>query len=86
MNRIPCGQCEKYWAIQKGLRGGATTPLTRGHCLARSLYPKNKPGNPVYPPGAKVVELPNNVAKLVVVHENQIVTTCQDVVPKGGTK
>ena len=84
MNKVPCGQCEKFWAIQKGIRGGTTVPLSRGHCLARSRYPKEKPGNPVFPPGATIVDLPNNVADLVVVHKTEVISSCADVVPKKG--
>ena len=80
---MSCGKCENFWPIQKGLRGGGTVPQSRGHCLAHSVYPKDKPGDPVYPPGAKVEELPNNVAKLHVVHEDQVVTSCREATAKG---
>lgn len=84
-NSLPCGECEHFWAIQKGVRGGTTTPQSRGHCLIHSVYPKNKPGNPVFPPGAKLKDIPGNVAKVKVVHKDNIELSCKDATPKGTT-
>jgi len=75
-NKLKCGDCENFWPIMKGTRDGSFIPQTRGHCLARSVYPKDKPGEHVFPPGARIKELPNNVAKVVVVHRNQVETSC----------
>lgn len=85
-NKLPCGRCEKFWAIMKGNRDGSFTEQTRGHCLDRSIYPKDKPGNPVFPPGAKIEELPNNVAKIHVVHKDQVETSCNAATEKRGKK
>ena len=82
-NQLLCGKCEKFWAIQKGTRDGGFIPQSRGHCLARSVYPKNKPGNPVFPPGAKVEDLPNNVSKVFVVHQSQLEPSCKDATKRG---
>lgn len=59
--------CQHYWPITKQAKSGATTVLTRGHCLAKSLYAKNAPGKPVYPPKAKLEDLPNGTSKVVLV-------------------
>ena len=82
-NSIKCGQCGYFWAIQKGVRGGTTIPQSRGHCLAKSVYPKNKPGNPVFPPGAKLEDLPNNVANVKIVHKDTLELSCKDAARKG---
>ena len=75
-NKKPCGTCRFMWPLKKGKRGGGTITLTRGLCLKRTIFPKNRPGNHVYPPGAIIKDIPNNVAKTHVVRKEQVVTHC----------
>lgn len=75
-NTKPCGTCNNYWALEQGLRSGKRRMLTQGYCLERSVFAKNKPGNPVYPPRAKVGDLENAVHKLVIVSANDLKKHC----------
>lgn len=75
-NKKPCGTCKFMWPLQKGKRGGGTIPLTRGHCLKRSVFPANRPGKHVYPPGAIIKDTPNNVVIPYLVRKDQVVEHC----------
>lgn len=75
-NTKPCGTCKYMWALQKGLRGGKVAPLKRGHCLKRTIFPKNRPGKIVYPPGAIIKDTPNNVIQPFLVRADQIIPHC----------
>jgi len=75
-NKKPCGTCKFMWPLQKGMRGGKTSSLTRGHCLKRSVFPKNRPGNHVYPPGAIVKDTPNNTIQPYIVRTDEVVEHC----------
>jgi len=76
INTKPCGTCNYYWAIEKGLRGGKRQILLQGYCLDRSVFAENKPGNPVYPPKAKVEFLENAVHKITIVNANEVRQHC----------
>lgn len=76
MNTEKCGNCVHFWPLQKALPKGGTKKLTRGHCLKRSVFPKNKPGKPVYPPGAIIKDLPFNRGQPHIVHKDDTVPTC----------
>ena len=56
-----CGNCEKYYPLKKGQKGKEPRILERAYCLARTIFPKNRPGNPVYPPEAKIEETEQNM-------------------------
>jgi len=71
-----CGTCKYYWALRKVQKNAPPKKLHSGPCLKRSVYPKNKVGDHVFPPGAIVEELPTMQAKIFMVHENDIITTC----------
>ena len=71
-----CGDCQSFWPLQKGLKQGGTKPLQHGYCLKKTIFPKNKPGNPVYPPKATVQDLPYNRAKTHIVHTDDNATNC----------
>jgi len=75
-NNKSCGSCKFMWPLQKGMRGGKTASLTRGHCLKRSVFPKNRPGNHVYPPGAILKDTKNNVTIPFLVRSDQVVEYC----------
>lgn len=77
-NTIKCGDCKKYHAIKKPIRSktGGFKDLHRGHCLARTVYAKNKPGDHVYPPKAVVKDLPFGRHQIVIVHEDEVVPHC----------
>jgi len=77
-NTIKCGNCILYHAIRKPLRTkeGGFKKLKRGHCLAQTVYASNKPGKHVYPPKAKVKELPFGRHIIFLVHEDQIIPHC----------
>jgi len=81
-NEIKCGDCAQYYAIQKPKPKGGFRTLNYGHCLARTVYAKGKPGKPVYPPGAKVADLPHNQHQVHVVRKGTVKPTCTTVQPK----
>ena len=71
-----CGECLRYYPITVPTGKGSSKETSRGHCLAKSVYAKNKPGNPVYPPGAKIADLVHNQHKIVVVRKDQKSPEC----------
>ena len=75
-NTLPCNQCVYYFELRKPKERGGYKSLKRGHCLAKTVYAKNKPGNQVYPPNAKVEDLPFQQHKIVMVKENEIILHC----------
>lgn len=75
-NNIPCGQCVFYHELRKPKTKGGYRSLHKGHCLDRTIYAKNKPGNIVYPPKAKLEDLPYQQHKIVLVREEQIMEHC----------
>lgn len=82
-NTIQCGKCTRYAAQVKPQPGDKPPkPLHRGHCLARTIYAVNKPGNPVYPPGAKTEELPYGRHQIFSVRNAQLVPNCTAAVAK----
>jgi hypothetical protein len=72
----PCGECKHYWAVRKAERNKVPRKLHSGPCLKRSVYPSNRVGDIVFPPGAILENLPNMRAKIFMVHESQVMTTC----------
>jgi hypothetical protein len=84
VNLKPCGTCEHYWAIEKGLKNGQRKTLIQGYCLDRSIFAENKPGNPVYPPKAKIEFRENAVHKIEIVMANEVRKHCGKY--KGRTK
>lgn len=84
-NQIPCGECQRYHAIIKPHRNGKrSTDTGKGHCLEHTVYAKNKPGNPVYPPHAKVEDLPYNRHRIAIRRKDSVVPHCTAVIPKKG--
>jgi len=84
-NTNKCGDCTEYHAIIKPHRsGGKSTNTRKGHCLDQTIYAGNKPGNPVYPPGAKVQELPYGRHKIVLRREDEVCKHCMAFKPRGG--
>ena len=82
-NTIPCGKCIRYAAQEKPQpKDKPPKQLHRGHCLARTIYAVNKPGKPVYPPGAKTAELPYGRHKIFSVRKTQLVPHCTNAVAK----
>ena len=75
---IKCKECVHYHEIRKPLKKkeGGSKSVHKGHCLKRTIYASNKPGNPVYPPGAIVQVLPYGRHKINIVNEEQIVVGC----------
>jgi len=71
-----CGTCKHMWCLKKGKRGGGTVDLSRGHCLKYTVFPKNRPGDYVLPPGAVVRDTPNDMIIPYLVRDNQIVPHC----------
>jgi hypothetical protein len=78
MNNKPCGLCEGFFALEKGLQDGRRKELKHGYCLKRSIFANNKVGNPILPPRAKTAELPQAMHKLKIVRVNEIVPTCNE--------
>ena len=84
-NLIACGDCTLYHAIIKPHRNGkGSTDTHKGHCLDQTVYAKNKAGNPVYPPNAKVEDLPYNRHKVVLRRDTDVVPHCLAVKKRKG--
>lgn len=84
-NTKTCGTCLLYHALIKPYRNGKGFKDTgKGHCLAQTVYAKNKPGSPVYPPRAKIADLPFNQHQVVVVRANEIRAFCMTYKEKKG--
>ena len=79
-NTLMCGDCVHFNSIKKALRKkeGGIKELAMGHCLIKTVYASNKPGNPVYPPRAKTAELPYGRHNVCVVKSTEIVPGCSD--------
>jgi len=75
-NKNPCGECKFMWPLQKGKRGGMVQKLARGYCLKRTIFPKNRPGKHVYPPGAIIKDTEHDRLKPYIVRKDQIVQHC----------
>lgn len=75
-NKLPCGKCDLYYPVQRPTPKGGFKSLGHGHCLDRTIYAKNKPGHPVYPPRAKVEDRPYGQHQVAVVQENETVPGC----------
>jgi hypothetical protein len=75
-NSQPCGTCTHFWALEKGLRNGKRRTLVQGYCLDQSVFAENKPGNPVYPPKAKIAFLENAMHKVTIVNANEVRQHC----------
>lgn len=76
-NVVPCKECSLYYAIVKPHRNGkGSTDTKKGHCLDKTIYAKNKAGNPVYPPNAKTADLPHNRHVIVLRRADEVVAHC----------
>lgn len=75
-NNIKCGKCVHYNEQRKPLKKGGTKSLHRGHCLIHTVYAKNRPGKNVYPPSAKLEELPFGRHKIELVSEEELRPHC----------
>jgi hypothetical protein len=75
-NTLPCGQCIHYAELRKPKDRGGYKSLRKGHCLDKTIFAKNKPGNHVYPPNAKVEDLPFQQHKITLVKEKEIILHC----------
>jgi len=82
VNNKPCGMCEGFFAIERGLKGGKRKDLKHGYCLKKSLFASNKAGNPIFPPRAKTAELLNAMHKLKIVRTNQVESMCNEFATK----
>ncbi len=76
MNDKPCKTCQHYWPLVKPSKKDVPINTNRGHCLKKSIFPSNKPGDIVYPPGAILKELPHGRGKPYIVKNTDVVTTC----------
>lgn len=81
-----CGGCTHFYSIRVPTGRGGARETEQGHCLAQSVYAKNKPGNPVFPPGAKTEELPYAQHKIVIVRRKQKSPQCITYQKKEGKK
>lgn len=71
-----CGECKHYWAMRRVQKNQPPRKLHSGPCLRRSVYPKNRVGEHVFPPGARLENLKDFRAKVFMVREDQIMSTC----------
>lgn len=82
MPTFPCSKCAKYWELRKPKRNGdGFTSLNKGYCLARTVFASNKPGDNIYPPGARTATLPNGQHTIVLVRPDSLELTCTNAVP-----
>jgi hypothetical protein len=73
-----CGECTSFHSIRIPTGTGSTRETDQAHCVAKSVYAKNRPGNPVYPPGAKIADLPHAAHKITIVRRDQKEPYCTD--------
>lgn len=81
-----CGDCAKFSVIKIATGKGVTKDSVHGHCLFKTIYAKNKPGNPVYPPGAKVEDREHAQHHVEIVRRTQVVPNCPGFSKKGDRK
>ena len=72
----PCGTCKSYWAVRRAQKDKPPRKLHSGPCLKRSVYPKNRVGEHVFPPGAILEDLPSFQAKVFMVRETDVMASC----------
>lgn len=76
-NKNPCELCTHYYALIKYHRkSGDPRELDRGYCLDQTVFAKNRAGNPVYPPHAKVADLPYARHHTVIRGKKDVVAHC----------
>jgi hypothetical protein len=73
-----CGKCVHFCPIQIPTGAGTKRMTGQAHCLAKSIYAKNKPGDPVFPPGAKTADLQFARHQITVVRHDQRSPNCMD--------
>jgi hypothetical protein len=84
-NTRPCSECILYHAIIKPHRkGGESHDTGKGHCLDKTVYAKNRAGHPVYPPRAKVADLPYARHSIVLRRGVEVVPHCTAIKPMKG--
>lgn len=72
-----CGDCEHFWEIKKTTKNRKAYIVTgRGYCLIHTVFAEGRPGNPVYPPKARVEELPDKRHKVKIIRNNHVETGC----------
>jgi len=81
-----CENCIHFWPIKIPTGKGHSKETNQAHCLAQTIYAKNKPGNPVYPPKAKTADLPYAKHHVVIVRREQSASDCQYFTKKGVSK
>ncbi len=79
-NSEKCKTCQKYWPLERGQKKG-TKQLTRGYCLARTIFPEGRVGNKVLPPRAKIENTKNDMIISHIVREDDIIAGCNTYVP-----
>jgi len=85
-NTLACGECTRYHQLERPQPGGRKSRnLHCGHCLDRTVYAVNKPGNHTYPAGAKTAKLPFGRHQLKLVQETEIVAGCIAATPRKET-
>lgn len=80
-NTTPCGKCQRYSELFRETKAGPRSQH-KGHCLQYTVYASNKPGQPVYPVGATVRDLPFGRHKIKLVREDVIIASCAFVKEK----
>lgn len=75
-NEMQCKDCTHYFPQRKPKPNGGFKELGYGHCVAKSIYAKNKVGKPIYPPGAVIKELPFAQHIITIVKSGEIVPLC----------
>lgn len=84
-NTHPCSECVLYHALIKPhRRGGEAKDTGKGHCLDKTVYAKNRAGNTVYPPRAKLEDLPHARHKIALRSGAEVVPHCLAFKPLKG--
>lgn len=81
-NTMKCEDCAKYFKLERATRKNKKIDTRKGHCLARTIYAKDRPGHRPYPPKARVEKLPFDRHKVVIVRADQVVSSCTNAEPK----
>lgn len=76
MNTQPCGKCVFYDPIMKNTGRGRQIASNSAWCAKRSVYPHTEKDGQVFPDGVRRAESTQHAALPVIVHPNQVVSSC----------
>jgi hypothetical protein len=80
-NTEHCGKCKNYYVHFRRDNKGDKKELLTAHCLATTIYARNRPDNPVFPPGANLKDMPYGRHEVTIVRRDMVKLNCQHFQP-----